>query len=763
MTGSDIDMIRFCPFAPDDLGTGWEVVFGNWNVADGRLCHVLPGEPDPNAKIVISGSPGVEKLAHLGTVSYRLPGGGYERVHVTLEATIQDADSFFVALDDWAVEWAPDWGMRPALVDVISASRGHLCDDEPWGTTGATHTIELIGDPESVTFQCDGRKLFGVKRRIVRPYRKLMIDSYAGICVSNVSIEGHGAGPVRKPAQQLARPMLAATVDFLDDILYEPFTEELIDRLVERLHDLDIDRIYFHHTTRVRPEAYGPNADPRIKRQLDSWVWGVGDNGGESMGTTTIRNCYPFLPKFVDSAHRRGMQVYAVIKPFDMSVAHLSGDPSPFFNQHLFLTHPDASIERWPLEPAQAAAADAPVATIRFFKDDDRRHAITPEQINVWASNDNESYRRVETPLKISIKTQSKRFARLWEGDLTDERQVQTITIEGLRITEKYFAVTVAGDRACTFRNRAYRLAEVFDQGGRAVPTTRNMLEFPRDGETRWQGEGGFMFDGFATARQSTASWIGRDWIEMIQALDGIDRGIAFERGVRRQVPGAPDAAHPAVRQYWLDWVTEALDWGADGIDLRIINHHNPMDWANYGFSPYVKAEYERRFGTSLLPALGCRQQHAQMLGDIYTDFVRQAGDLVRRRGGRIQHHVSTPMDCPDDVRPMTGIRWDWQRWIKEGLVDAVTLKNIDTDTCFFDQVMALAEKHGVETVHCPYLNCIFCASDSWEEQLRDVVRNVSDKGIDALILYESASFLNANGKGDIVEVFPGLRDVLRP
>ena len=42
MAGPDIDMIRVCPFAPDDPGTGWEADFGNCNDAGGRRCHVLP-------------------------------------------------------------------------------------------------------------------------------------------------------------------------------------------------------------------------------------------------------------------------------------------------------------------------------------------------------------------------------------------------------------------------------------------------------------------------------------------------------------------------------------------------------------------------------------------------------------------------------------------------------------------------------------------------------------------------------------------------
>ncbi|MAE62695.1 MAG: hypothetical protein CMJ18_00360 [Phycisphaeraceae bacterium] len=757
-------LLAFDPFETDHLGRDWQIQFGVWRVVDGRLCQVLPDGPDPDANLVISGSGLAGALARLGAVRCNLPEGGFQRVHVTFEASLATHECFAVGLDEWAVEWAPDFGMRPMLTDATSASRGHECVDEPWGPADTTHRIELIGDRETITFRCDGRDLFSTPRRSDRPYRALMIHSYAGPALARMRIERQGSSPARRPARRADRPLLAATVDFLDDILYEPFTTGLIDRLVERLAELDIGRIYFHHTTRVRPEALGPDADPQLSRSLDQWKWGRDADDGSSYGTRTVRNCYPFLPKAVDSAHRRGMQVYAVIKPMDMHVGHPTGGPSPFFNEHLFQSRPDASMQRWmPPEMTDDRPERRPVATLRFRKDDDRDHGVRPEQITVWTSDDNESYRPVEPPPKISMELRPTRFRRHWEGGWTDERPVQTITIDGLHLTSRYFAVTVDGDRAGTFRNRVYRLAEILDAEGQEIPVTHNLLEFPRDGDAPWRGEGGFVFTGFTTSRQPTASWIGRDWIEMLQALDGIDRGIAFERGVRESLVGAPDPANPVVREYWMDWLVESLDAGVDGIDLRIIHHNNPMDWANYGFSGHVADAYERRFGGPLRPEAACRHEHAQLLGEVYTEFVREASRVTRQRGAKMQHHVSVPMDSPPHIRPMTGIQWDWRRWIEEGLLDAVTLKNLDPDSCFFDEVMAVAERHGVETIHCPYLNCILNASDTWPEQLRAVVENVTRHGMDGLILYESASFLNANGAGEIEEVLPNLRDILRP
>jgi len=753
--------IGFDPIKAEHLGSDWQVGFGQWQVAGGRLRHVLPGGPDPTEKLAIAGSGLASELARLATVSHTLPDGGFERTHVTLDASLQVEGSFFVALDEWAVEWAPDFGMRPVLTDIGNGSRGHECAGEPWGPPDTTHRIELIGERDTITFRCDGRELFSARRHFARPYRKITVSSYAGASMAAVRIEGDHAVAARQPARRLDRPLLAALVDFSDDFIYAPFTAELIDLLVERLAELDIGRIYWMNTVRVVDDVLGPNADSQLSGALDKWRMCKTDRG---TGPTTVRNCYPFLPKAVEAAHRHGMQIYAVLKTFDLGTNPPLGDPSPFVNEQFRIEHPDAFMQRWK-EPGAAAddPAGRPVTTIRFYSANLDEHGIRPEQITVWCSDDNESYQRVDPPPKIAFGIERKRFARLREGDQTEPRDVRTITIDGMRITAKYFAVTIDGDRACTFLNRIYRLAEALDADGRAVPMTRNMPEYPRAGESSWRGEGGFVFDGFTTARQPTGCWYGPDWIERVDALDGIDRGIAFQRGLRERISGAPDPTHPRVTRYWLDWVQESLDAGVDGIDMRIIHHNNPLDWANYGFGPNAEAEYQRRFNTPLRPEAACREQHAKMFGDLYTEFVREASRITRDHGAKMQHHVSVPMDCPPHLRPMTNIHWQWQRWMEEGLLDAVTLKNLEPDSGFFDEVMAATEEHGVEAIHCPYLNCILCASDTWKQQLSAVVQGVTDKGMDGLILYESASFLNADDAGDIKEVFPGLREILRP
>ena len=83
--------------------------------------------------------------------------------------------------------------------------------------------------------------------------------------------------------------------------------------------------------------------------------------------------------------------------------------------------------------------------------------------------------------------------------------------------------------------------------------------------------------------------------------------------------------------------------------------------------------------------------------------------------------------------------------------------------TNFFEAVLDAADTAGIETMWCPYLNNIFSDSSSWAQQMANAMQAVQDNGLHGIILYEVASFLQANDAGDVVLKYPGLGQVLRP
>lgn len=750
----------FSPFKHEDLGSAWRVCFGVWRVKDGKLCHILPEMADDSVESVISGAPDAGRLHRCGALEYLLPARGFERMKVGLTVAVRQRESFIIDVDEWGVEWRPADGMQATLTHVLNATPSLDYDTSSVFEINTPNRIDIIAEPATVRFFMNGREMFSTRRSLPQTYRRITVTSVSGAEISDVVIEGEGLRPAREPAHR-PKPVLAATVDFGDDVLEAPYTAEMLDILVKRLADMGIRRIYWLHSVRVRPEALGPSADPALAKALGAESYPVHFRPDAAKKyERTILNCYPFLPKVCGAAHKRGMEVYSIHKTFDLGFFPSRGNPSAYSHDHFQNEHTDALFQRY-VEPDEDELLSKPVGTIRLYKDNAESHGIRPEHLSVWVSDDNNKYVRVSDCVRITCSAEQKRFRRHWEGDWTDEREVQVITITGLNVASRYLTVIYDGPRGCTFRNRLYRLTEILDKEGHVLPFTRNLPGRPKADGGPWNGDAPFVFRGFTSGNCPTGCWVGADWTEQFQALDGGDVGIAFERGHKRYLRGTPSPAHPASARYWTAWIQDAINAGVDGIELRITTHTNPLDWANYGFGPLVAAEFKKRYGHDLRPDISCRRQHMELLGNLYTDFVRKASIMARRAGKKFQHHIWRTLDNAPGERGMCNVTWDWRRWIKEGLLDAVTLKTMHSASNIFDDVMELADAHGVETMFCPYLNCFFSASASWQQQMTNLMDDVVAKGMSGITLYETAAFMRAKEAGDVVLAFPELADLL--
>ena len=135
---------------------------------------------------------------------------------------------------------------------------------------------------------------------------------------------------------------------------------------------------------------------------------------------------------------------------------------------------------------------------------------------------------------------------------------------------------------------------------------------------------------------------------------------------------------------------------------------------------------------------------------------------MTRDAGKKFQHHIELTMDSPPEQRAMSNVRWDWRGWIEQGLLDAITLK-MEPHVAFFDEVVRSADKYGVETYACPFLNLILGMSRSWQTQLSNLVGQVVAKGANGLILYQTTSFLEPTKSGEIILKYPEMARVLNP
>jgi hypothetical protein len=97
-------------------------------------------------------------------------------------------DNLGAALDEWGVQWRPEYGMKAALSFWENCSYVHAYDDEVFPETlNEVNRIEIIGDPQRVRFLLNGRELFAGERPFQRSYRQIELKTRAGAVISNLA------------------------------------------------------------------------------------------------------------------------------------------------------------------------------------------------------------------------------------------------------------------------------------------------------------------------------------------------------------------------------------------------------------------------------------------------------------------------------------------------------------------------------------------------------------------------------------------------
>ena len=104
------------------------------------------------------------------------------------------------------------------------------------------------------------------------------------------------------------RFLISTLVDFNDDCMYFPFTTDLLGQLMDRLHWMGLRRVYWNYWQRGMWEAF-TDMLPGVEKSLEN----LGDP----------------LPLARRMAHERGMEFYAVIKPFETGISHANPPGTP--------------------------------------------------------------------------------------------------------------------------------------------------------------------------------------------------------------------------------------------------------------------------------------------------------------------------------------------------------------------------------------------------------------------------------------------------
>jgi hypothetical protein len=408
----------------------------------------------------------------------------------------------------------------------------------------------------------------------------------------------------------------------------------------------------------------------------------------------------------VPVAKAHGLEIYGVLKPYNggLSGSYPLGSPEagsksrlariggtlqqviPFVEQH-----PEMRIQR---RPGSGNAA-GPVAAIKLIKADAAATRLRPEHVRIWTSNDNYCYQPLPiVPQGRVTVEQATRTVRDYHGNVLTHagELVRVVTLTGLAIDAPFVVLTTTFiDGAGDFRNTPLGMIEVLGRDGgpleSVLATHAAGWIQPRDFRTY-----GLEFDlGYGHLPVT----LDEPWREMVrdpwQAFAGDDefaeqallgKGptggfVGFALGKNSHLPAALCEAYPEVRALWLGWVEAMLDSGVDGVDLRISAHGCMTDEPQlFGWNPPVLAAYRQRYGSSPIEPV----KLASVRGEYFTQFVREASAIVRKRGKRLQIHLhaeafrSDPAFGQQNGVP-ANIEFQWRRWLEERLADSVYLR----------------------------------------------------------------------------------------
>jgi hypothetical protein len=246
-------------------------------------------------------------------------------------------------------------------------------------------------------------------------------------------------------------------------------------------------------------------------------------------------------------------------------------------------------------------------------------------------------------------------------------------------------------------------------------------------------------------------------------ALDN-DKGlIGLAVGKNQIVPGVMCPSEPKARKFWLSMIKDALDAGVDGVDIRQMSHLNIIEWTQYGFNPPIVREFKRRYGVDVRREEFDPQAWRKLRGEYYTQFLEEAGKLIRTHHKKVQLHIEDTMEGTPDTSTLREIHWDWESWLERGLADEVTLKalNVHTFRSYFGrEVIRRCREKNIPVHFCSFIHRWgILGLKNWKDYLSRQARN---SGINGFNIYENAELIISQKNGRLKVVQPELMEHIR-
>ncbi|HYF52184.1 MAG TPA: hypothetical protein VEJ63_22445, partial [Planctomycetota bacterium] len=221
---------------------------------------------------------------------------------------------------------------------------------------------------------------------------------------------------------------------------------------------------------------------------------------------------------------------------------------------------------------------------------------------------------------------------------------------------------------------------------------------------------------------------------------------IGIARGRNNYLAGFTELAYPEARKWLLGMAEQAIAFGVDGIDVRVTTHTESLDWENYGFGKPVVDEFKRRHGVDI--ANGEKFDRAawrKLRGEYFTNFLGEIGERLRSRGKKLcvqlrdDQHRSAEEICYMEVF------WDWQRWVRERMVDMVHLTKFYTNWDLFPRSAQLCRENDIELM---YTAGISGRDEDWQRDGPIILERCKQNHIEILNFYETGGFVRLEENG---------------
>ena len=579
--------------------------------------------------------------------------------------------------------------------------------------------------------------------------------------------------------------ILSATVDFPDDVIPGPYDGRLLDELIGTLKGMGVRRIYWLYYGDVDPESL--------------WAGSLYENAQIPYGTQTLSVIGEPLKAAVPVAHRHGLEIYGVLKPYNTG---MSGTNGPCSGRRLSgieriggaVPQVIPFLERYPhtrlrRRPDTRTSHGAAVRRIRLLKRDASPTRVRPENLQLWTSDDNGPYTRIDAALSVTERVEpAPREVRNYHGELVVAlgTPVRTLTIDGLDIDERFVAVTTDfTDESGDFINTACGMVEAY---GDDVDTPLSVVVASRgavwNGPRDLKGDGPDFDSGmghFEIPLDVNVASEGEGVFWNRLAVGGL---VGFAQGKNDYLPGKVSEVYPEVHRLWDGWVDRILETGVDGIDIRVSSHGSLVDepW-DYGFDEPVVEAYRMKYGTDPWDSEYDLVRFSRLRGQHFTSFMRRSSNRARSMGRKMQAHIHTEAFRPDIVHGQImgfppNTHFAWQDWMRGGLLDGITfrmswfealedqpgappvrsrLSNALRDPVAVE-ALDLASELGIPACMNRYLS----RAVGIEEYLSDMEFALNDERFAGFDLYESACFLRAASDGSRLEPYKGWDDLIR-